>query len=108
MYNAEGGDNGGPDNISGRGGRGGRSEPRGAIRGGRDGDEFASRSPRAPRGDYGRPAAAPRDPFFDKPYEPSEAPTAPPSWEASAKPATRSISANIKPKRKVAALFKSE
>jgi hypothetical protein len=31
-----------------------------------------------------------------------------PSWEASAKPATRSISSNIRPKRKVAALFKSD
>ena len=103
MYNAEGGDNEGADNISGRGGRGGRSEPRG-----RGGDNFASRTPRAPRGDYGRAPVAQRDPFFDKPYEPSEAPTAPPSWEASNKPATRSISANIKPKRKVAALFKSE
>jgi hypothetical protein len=64
---------------------------------------------RAPR-DYGRPAPAPRDPFFDKPYEApavGEAAAAP-SWEASARPTTRSISANIKPKRKVAALFKSE
>jgi len=30
-----------------------------------------------------------------------------PSWEASARPAVRSISANIKHKVKVAALFKS-
>ena len=61
---------------------------------------------RAPRREYPR-AAAPRDPFFDKPYEPSDAPAAP-SWEP-AKPTTsgRSISANIKPKRVVAALFKS-
>ncbi len=45
-----------------------------------------------------------RDPFFDRPYEaPSDAK---PSWEkASAAPAARGVSANIKPKRKVAALF---
>jgi len=86
MY-AEGGDNG----------RGPRAEGRG--------DAPRTRAPR----DYGRPAPAPRDPFFDKPYEPSapvaEAPA--PSWESAAKPASRGISANIKPKRKVAALFKS-
>jgi hypothetical protein len=50
----------------------------------------------------------PIDPFFDKPYEPSAAPEQLPSWEASDKPTSRSISANIKPKRKVAALFKTE
>jgi superfamily II DNA/RNA helicase len=52
--------------------------------------------------------AAPLDPFFEKPYEPSAAPEQTPSWEATARPTTRSISANIKPKRKVAALFKAE
>ena len=31
-----------------------------------------------------------------------------PSWEAAARHGARSISANIKPKRRVAALFKSE
>ena len=72
-----------------------------------DGDE-APRSNRPPR-DYGRPAASARDPFFDKPYEATDsvAPTAVPSWEASGKPASGRMSANIKPKRKVAALFKS-
>jgi hypothetical protein len=52
-----------------------------------------------------------RDPFFDKPYEPSAATAATPaSWEAAPKAATAArsgISANIKPKRKVAALFKA-
>ena len=48
---------------------------------------------------------APQDPFFNKPYE-APAVDAPPAWEATAKPAGR-ISANIKPKRKVAALFKA-
>jgi superfamily II DNA/RNA helicase len=57
------------------------------------------RSPRA-----ARPAAAPKDPFFDQPYEaPADAT---PVWESAAKPANR-VSANIKPKRKVAALFKA-
>jgi superfamily II DNA/RNA helicase len=55
-----------------------------------------------------RAPSAPRDPFFDKPYEPGE-PDATPAWEAAAKAATpaRGISSNIKSKRKVAALFKS-
>ena len=99
MYSsAEGGDNGRS------GGRQGEHR-----RGSREDTYPSSRSVRAPR-DYGRPAPAPRDPFFDKPYEApavGEAAAAP-SWEASARPTTRSISANIKPKRKVAALFKSE
>jgi ATP-dependent RNA helicase RhlE len=56
----------------------------------------------------GRSSAATRDPFFDKPYEPSVPSDQTPSWEGVEKPVARSISANIKPKRKVAALFKSE
>ena len=51
--------------------------------------------------------SAPKDPFFDQPYEPPQREEVP-AWEASAKPAGNRISANIKPKRKVAALFKSE
>lgn len=53
--------------------------------------------------------SAPSDPLFDRPYEapvPVEA-AALPSWEAAARSNVRSISANIKPKRRVAALFKS-
>ncbi len=62
----------------------------------------APREPRAPR-----TASAPRDPFFEQPYE-AAATDAAPAWEASAKPATTSrVSANIKSKRKVAALFKT-
>ena len=54
-----------------------------------------------------RPAAVSRDPFFAKPYEPSTTDAAP-AWEAAAKAPVRSgVSANIKPKRKVAALFKA-
>ena len=44
------------------------------------------------------------DPFFDKPYEPS-ATSAEPSWEKRAAPVSRSLSPNIKTKKKVAALF---
>ena len=58
-----------------------------------------------PQRDY-RASSAPRDPFFDQPYE-APATDAPPAWESSARPSSR-ISANIKSKRKVAALFKSE
>ena len=55
-----------------------------------------------------RRPAAPRDPFFDQPYESTAAPDAAPAWEAAAKanPARAGVSANIKPKKKVAALFK--
>jgi hypothetical protein len=68
-----------------------------------------ARQERPPRRNYSRPAPAPRDPFFDKPYEPAPAPETPPSWEAATavRHGARSISANIKPKRRVAALFKS-
>ena len=63
---------------------------------------------RSARRDFSTTPPASKDPFFDKPYEPS-APeqTAAPSWETTPRPATRSISANIKHKVKVAALFKS-
>jgi ATP-dependent RNA helicase RhlE len=56
-----------------------------------------------------RQAAAPRDPFFDQPYEPAVAVDAQPAWEAAAKTnaARGGVSANIKPKKKVAALFKA-
>ena len=68
------------------------------------------REPREPseRREYrsARPAA-PRDPFFEQPYQAPEVAAAP-SWEASPRTAGRSsVSANIKPKRKVAALFKA-
>ena len=48
-----------------------------------------------------------RDPFFDQPYEPVAA-NAQPAWEAAIKsnPARNGVSANIKPKKKVAALFR--
>jgi ATP-dependent RNA helicase RhlE len=55
-----------------------------------------------------RQPAASRDPFFDKPYEPTAPADAQPAWEAATKtaPARSGVSANIKPKKKVAALFK--
>ncbi len=61
----------------------------------------------APR-ESGRAAAPAQDPFFNKPYEAPQTVAEPAPWEAVAKPAGRVISANIRAKRKVAALFKSE
>ena len=82
----------------------------GAVRDVAHEGQFArpARDERAPRRDYTRPPSAPRDPFFDKPYEPSVVPEVAPSWEAAPRSGVRSISANIKPKRRVAALFKAE
>jgi ATP-dependent RNA helicase RhlE len=65
------------------------------------------REPRASASrSFGRePQRPPSDPFFDKPYEPSGV-VAEPAWEKrAAAPAGRSLSPNIKPKKKVAALF---
>jgi len=70
----------------------------------RDSQDFRAR---APSRNYTRPQA-PQDPFFDKPYESNVSEGQTPSWEAAVKPSSRSISANIKTKRKVAALFKTE
>ncbi|HEY0818413.1 MAG TPA: DEAD/DEAH box helicase [Rhizobacter sp.] len=64
--------------------------------------EEAAPRPRAPA-----PRTAARDPFFDKPYEPSVSAEAP-AWDngkAAPAPAGRGLSPNIKPKKKVAALF---
>jgi len=71
-------------------------------------EEVVARVPRAPRNEFKRPAMS-DDPFFDKPYEaPALVPDAVPSWEAAAvRPGVRTLSSNIKTKRKVAALFKS-
>jgi len=82
--------------------------PRGRINDGRrawreEEDERPARSEERRR--ELRTAPAPKDPFFDQPYESPER-EAVPSWEAG-KPAGGRVSANIKPKRKVAALFKS-
>ncbi|MGV0959428.1 MAG: DEAD/DEAH box helicase [Limnohabitans sp.] len=83
--------------------------PRGRAYEGRRREEFDPRDaiePRERRGGF-RPAPVNRDPFFEKPYEAPSADAAP-SWESAAPKTPRSsISANIKPKRKVAALFKT-
>ena len=55
-----------------------------------------------------RQATVSRDPFFDRPYEAAIASELQPAWEAAAKsaPGHGGLSANIKPKKKIAALFK--
>ncbi len=61
------------------------------------------------RSESSRPKPAARDPFFDQPYQPSESTAGMAGTETVVKvPSARGISANIKPKRRVAALFKSE
>jgi superfamily II DNA/RNA helicase len=72
-------------------------------------DESQSRSPSvsvpAPsRSNYAAPRVAPQDPFFDKPYE-APADAAEPAWDRKTPVAPRGLSPNIKPKKKVAALF---
>lgn len=52
-----------------------------------------------------RPSRAPVDPFFSKPYE--ESAQANPSWDSANKAPTSRVSANIKSKKRVAALFKA-
>ena len=75
-------------------------------------DGSAPRELRAPRErreytPHRQPTVA-RDPFFDKPYEPSVSADVQPAWESAGKSgAARGVSANIKPKKKVAALFKA-
>jgi ATP-dependent RNA helicase RhlE len=67
-------------------------------------DAASSYSPRPSRS-YASPQPS-RDPFFDKPYEPSSGTDA--AWDQKAvvsAPAARALSPNIKPKKKVAALF---
>ncbi len=86
-------------------------KPRGRFNDGRRNWHDNGDSPRERRGSGERrgfvPAAPPADPFFDRPYEPSDPGDQPPAWEASERPVRSGISANIKPKRKVAALFKA-
>lgn len=51
---------------------------------------------------------APADPFFDQPYQAALSDDAKPQWDASTQPASaKGLSAYIRPKRKVPALFKS-
>ena len=71
-----------------------------------DDEERVVRPPSAPRSSsYAPPrSSAPQDPFFDKPYEASSG-EAEPAWESKTPAAPRGLSPNIKPKKKVAALF---
>ncbi|MCP5281068.1 MAG: DEAD/DEAH box helicase [Rhodoferax sp.] len=85
----------------------GGAEPRGAGRPARA-DRDAPRRERPPARDLVRPPPVSRDPFFDKPYEEPAAAKDTPAWEADAPRPVRSISANIKTRRRVAALFKPE
>ena len=67
----------------------------------------ADRGPSRTR-DEPRRAAAPADPLFDRPYEPAST-SEPPAWEKPAAAAPRrGMSANIKPRRKVAALLSAK
>ncbi len=64
--------------------------------------------PRPVRSNYAAPRPSSRDPFFDKPYEASSSSDEAPAWEGSKAgqaSAGRGLSPNIKPKKKVAALF---
>ena len=69
-------------------------------------EERVARESRNSNPSYAVPKLS-KDPFFDKPYEPSpQAEDVKPSWESTPRTGSRNISANIKSKRKVAALFK--
>ena len=71
------------------------------------GDERPARPAAGLRGGsgaYAAPRQAPSDPFFDKPYEPSPT-TTEAAWENKTPAAPRGLSPNIKPRKKVAALF---
>src|SRR4051812_28505955 len=67
-------------------------------------DDRPAREPAYRSAGAAMPSRPPRDPFFDQPYQPSTG-TGEPAWERKTPPAPRGISPNIKPKRKVAALF---
>jgi superfamily II DNA/RNA helicase len=54
-----------------------------------------------------RPSAQPQDPFFDQPYQPPPAQEGAASQSGASQTSASRVSANIKTKRKVAALFKA-
>ncbi|MDR2991502.1 MAG: ATP-dependent helicase, partial [Burkholderiaceae bacterium] len=72
-----------------------------------DGESRREREPRESRRRALPLAAQPADPFFDRPYEPSAPAAEPPAWEQRERPVRQGLSANIKSKRKVAALFRA-
>jgi ATP-dependent RNA helicase RhlE len=86
-----------------------RREPRAEERPRREDDERREARPARQGGATGHtppPPKQPLDPFFERPYESSGDAEA--SWEtknAGSTPAPRGLSPNIKPKRKLAALF---
>jgi len=81
--------------------------PRDSDRAPRDVERFGRDADR-PRRSYA-PPAAPADPFFEKPYEPSAAGADKPAWEQKAPSApsapARGVSPNIRSKRKVGFLL---
>ena len=79
--------------------------PRDVERFAREPEHYARETER-PRRSFA-PSAAPADPFFDKPYEPTALSANKPAWDqkvAAAAPA-RGLSPNIRSKRKVASLL---
>ncbi len=78
-------------------------ETRERVRPEADDEQPVARAP-ARVSTYASPRSAPRDPFFDKPYEPSASATEP-AWDNKAPATPRGLSPNIKPKKKLAALF---
>jgi len=81
--------------------------PRRPPRRARDDDDRRIEAPPERVTERRQPAAVPADPLFDKPYEPSG--SGAPAWEVSQPAAPlnprRAVSANIKPRRKVASLL---
>jgi len=73
--------------------------PRGASTGEASRHERYERRPARP--------SAPRDPFFDQPYQAADATEAAPAWDAAKPAAAPGATPGIKSKRKVAALFKA-
>ncbi|HBY35336.1 MAG TPA: ATP-dependent RNA helicase, partial [Delftia acidovorans] len=82
----------------------GRERDRGAERGDRGGDASRGSSGFGHRGSRMTQRPAHSDPFFDKPYEASASVDA--SWDSQGAAAPKAGS-GIKPKRKLAALFKA-
>ncbi len=71
-------------------------------------DRSIDRPTSPPRSNYAsRPSRAPVDPFFNKPYEESNSAVQSASWDNGPTPVPSRVSANIKTKRRVAALFKA-
>ena len=82
-----------------------RREPRERERSRRDEEYSVPRVATYARSTLPAPRQVPeQDPFFEKPYEPSTS-TAEPAWERKTPAAPRGLSPNIKPKKRVAALF---